>query len=84
MKYKKNNMHILLISAQKLYFSDNDTVHNDITQEPIRNWHHNHRHEISRDPFPELLVSRTNAPIFISIDKLTRPFFTIRGPSSLV
>lgn len=77
-------MRILLISVQKLYFSDNDAVHYDITQDPIRNWYHNHRHEISRDHFPELLVFWTNATIFISIDKLTRPFFTICGPSSLV
>ena len=33
--YEKNNILILLISTQKLYFGDDDAIHNVIIKEPV-------------------------------------------------
>ena len=33
--YEKNNVLILLISSQKLYFDDDDAIYDNIIQEPV-------------------------------------------------
>ena len=43
----KNNVLILLISIQKLYFCDDEAIYDVIIQEPVWKWRHNYRHEIS-------------------------------------
>ena len=45
----------MIISKQKLFFGDNDAIF-DVIEEPVGKWHHNYRHEISRDPFVKLSV----------------------------
>ena len=36
--YKKNNVLILLISSQKMYFGDDDAFYDVIIQEPVWKW----------------------------------------------
>ena len=49
----ENNMLILPISTHKSYFCDNDAIYDVTMQKPVRKWHHNHRHKISRDSAAE-------------------------------
>ena len=75
-------MLILLISAWKSYFCDNDAIYDVIMQEPVRKWRHNHRLKISRDSFSELPLFKTFAIIFI-FRQIDRANFAVRGSSSL-
>ena len=77
-----NNVVILLISSQKLYFSDDDAIYDLIIQEPVWKWRHNYRYKISRDPFAESVLFQTYAIIFI-LRQIDRANFVVRGPSSL-
>ena len=52
----KNNILSSLISTQKLYFGDNYVIYDVIIQYPVWKWCHNYRHDISREPFAELLL----------------------------
>ena len=64
----KNNILILLISTQKLYFGDDDAIYDVIIQEPVWKWRHNYRHRISRDPF-----AKWHTQPFSFLDKPTGP-----------
>ena len=79
----KNNIQSLLISTQKLYFSDKDAINDVILQEPVLKWRHNYRHDISRDPFAKLLLFQTYSIIFI-FRQIDRANFAVRGPSSFI
>ena len=68
----KNNILILLLSSQKLYFCDEDAICDVIIQEPVWKWRHNYRHKISRDPFAELLPFRHTQPCLF-LEKQTGP-----------
>ena len=52
----KNNVLILLILTQKLYFGDDDAIYDVIIQETVRKWRHNYRHDICRDPFAKWIL----------------------------
>ena len=52
----KSNILILLITTQKLYFSDDDPIYDVLMQDPVWKLHHNYKHEINRDPFAELPI----------------------------
>ena len=81
--YEKNNVLILLISTQKLYFCDDDAIYDVIIQEPVWKWRHNYRHEISRDPFAESVLFQTYSTIFM-FSQIDRANFAVRGPSSFL
>ena len=78
----KNNVQILRISSQKLYFGDDDALYHGIIQEPVWKWRHNYRHEISRDPFAETVLFQKSSTIFI-FRQIDRANFAVRGPNSL-
>ena len=80
--YEKKNVHILLISSQKVYFGDDDAIYDVIIQEPVWKWRHKYRHEISRDPFVESVLFQTYSIIFI-FTQIDRANFAVHGPSSL-
>ena len=52
----KNNVLILLISSQKLYFGDDNAISDVIIQELVWKWHNNYRNAIRKDPFAEVLL----------------------------
>ena len=79
----KNNVLILLITSQKLYFCEDDAIYDFIIQEPVWKWCHNYRHEISRDPFAESVLFQTYSTIFI-FRQIERATFAVCGPSSLL
>ena len=80
-KIWKNNILILLILIQKLYFVDDDAMYDVIIQEPVWKWRHYNRHEISRDSFAEVSLSITYSTIFI-FRQIDRANFAVRSPSS--
>ena len=57
-------MLILLISTQKSYFCDNDTIYDIIMEEPVRKCRHNYRHKLCRDSFAKLPLFKTFSFIF--------------------
>ena len=78
----KNNVLILLISSQKLYFVDDDAIYDVIIQEPVWKWRHNYRYEFSRDPFAESVLFQTYSTIFI-FRQIDWANFALRCPTSL-
>ena len=79
----KNKEMILIISTQKVYFSDDDALYDVIIHEPVWKWHHNYRHEISRDPFAELLLFYTYSTIFI-FRQIDRANYVVCRPTYLL
>ena len=72
MNYEKNDVLILQISSEKLYFDHDDAIYDVIVQKTVWKWRHNYRHEISKDQFAESVLFQTYSTIFI-FDKSTGP-----------
>ena len=69
----KKNILSLLISTQKLYFGDDDAIHDVIIKEPVWKWRHNYRHEINRNTFAENHFPFRHTQSFSVLDKSTGP-----------
>ena len=61
----KNNVSMLLISSQNLYFVDDDAIYEVIFQGPVCKWRHIYRHKISMDTFAESVLFQKYSIIFI-------------------
>ena len=73
----------LLISAKKLYFSDDNSFYDVIIKELVRKWHHKYGQEMPNNPFAELSVFYTYSITF-NFRPIDKANFTICGPSSLI
>ena len=78
----KNNVLVLLISSQKLYFGDNVAIYDVIIQKLVWKWRNNYKHEISKNPFAKTVLFQTYSTIFIFM-QIVRANFAVRGHSSL-